>query len=118
MQQQVGAHEELDLRTPPLILGVPGRGVWDSLRIQEPDLAVLIGAFQGEPDQVRVAINGFDLYQQGSPLTFDVAQVSASIADNVDTSIVVELKSGTAAARFWTSDLTADYVRFNSEFHT
>ncbi|MFP6671448.1 MAG: bifunctional ornithine acetyltransferase/N-acetylglutamate synthase, partial [Pirellulaceae bacterium] len=69
-------------------------------------------------DQVRVAINGFDLYQQGSPLTFDVAQVSASIADNVDTSIVVELKSGTAAARFWTSDLTADYVRFNSEFHT
>ncbi|MFP6575052.1 MAG: bifunctional glutamate N-acetyltransferase/amino-acid acetyltransferase ArgJ [Pirellulaceae bacterium] len=71
-----------------------------------------------DPDQVRVAINGFDLYQQGSPLTFDVAQVSASIADNVDTSIVVELKSGTAAARFWTSDLTADYVRFNSEFHT
>ena len=71
-----------------------------------------------DPDQVRVAINGFDLYQQGTPLAFDVAQVSGSIAGNVDTSIVVELNSGTAAARFWTSDLTADYVRFNSEFHT
>ena len=71
-----------------------------------------------DPDQVRVAINGFDLYQQGAPLAFDVAKVSASIADNMETSIVVELNAGTASARFWTSDLTADYVRFNSEFHT
>lgn len=71
-----------------------------------------------DPDQVRVAINGFDLYQQGAPLAFDVAEVSASIADSMETSILVELNTGTAGARFWTSDLTADYVRFNSEFHT
>jgi len=71
-----------------------------------------------DPDQVRVAINGVSLYQQGAPLDFDIAEVSASIAGSMETSIVVELDSGTAAARFWTSDLTADYVRFNSEFHT
>ena len=70
------------------------------------------------PDQVRVAINGFDLYREGLPVGYDAAEVSTSIAGNRETSIVVELQAGSAAARFWTSDLTADYVRFNSEFHT
>ena len=71
-----------------------------------------------DPDRVRVAINGFDLYQDGAPLPFDVAEVSSSIAGNAETSIVVAIGNGEASARFWTSDLTADYVRFNSEFHT
>ncbi|MFP6620131.1 MAG: bifunctional glutamate N-acetyltransferase/amino-acid acetyltransferase ArgJ [Pirellulaceae bacterium] len=71
-----------------------------------------------DPDRVRVAINGFDLYQDGAPVPFDVAEVSSSIAGNAETSIVVAIGNGEAAARFWTSDLTADYVRFNSEFHT
>ena len=71
-----------------------------------------------DPDRVRVAMNGFDLYFDGSPVPFDVAEVSASIAGSPETSIVVAIESGEAAARFWTSDLTADYVRFNSEFHT
>ncbi|MCP4816914.1 MAG: bifunctional ornithine acetyltransferase/N-acetylglutamate synthase, partial [Planctomycetaceae bacterium] len=70
------------------------------------------------PDRVRVAMNGFDLYQDGAPVPFDVAEVSASIAGSAETSIVVALENGEAKARFWTSDLTADYVRFNSEFHT
>ena len=73
---------------------------------------------QMDPDHVRVAINGFDLYREGAPVRCDAAEVSASIAENVDTSILVELNTGSASARFWTSDLTADYVRFNSEFHT
>ena len=71
-----------------------------------------------DPERVRVAINGVDLYRDGAPVPFDVSEVSASIAASVETSIVVGLEAGTAAARFWTSDLTADYVRFNSEFHT
>ncbi len=70
------------------------------------------------PDRVRVAMNGFDLYQDGAPVPFDVAEVSASIAGSAETSIVVAMENGEAKARFWTSDLTADYVRFNSEFHT
>lgn len=71
-----------------------------------------------DPDRVRVAMNGFDLYQDGAPVPFDVAEVSASIAGSAETSIMVAMENGEAAARFWTSDLTADYVRFNSEFHT
>jgi len=35
-----------------------------------------------------------------------------------DTSIVLILEEGRAAARFWTTDLTAEYVRLNADYHT
>ena len=44
--------------------------------------------------------------------------VSAAIRDHRDTHVELSFAEGAGEARFWTSDLTCDYVRFNSEYTT
>ena len=58
------------------------------------------------------------LYDNGVPVDFDESEVSASIRDQRETQIELSLGEGEASARFWTSDLTVEYVRFNSEYTT
>jgi glutamate N-acetyltransferase/amino-acid N-acetyltransferase len=58
------------------------------------------------------------LYEQGSPVAFDAAAASASMQASRDTNIVLLFEEGEASARFWTTDLTAEYVRLNAEYHT
>jgi glutamate N-acetyltransferase/amino-acid N-acetyltransferase len=70
------------------------------------------------PSKVALSINGFQLYEHGSPLSFNEANVSASIRANRDTHLVLSFGEGTASARFWTTDLTAEYVRLNADYRT
>ena len=70
------------------------------------------------PNGVTLRLNGFLLYEKGSPVEFDGQAVSASIRDNRDTLIQLEFSEGTAGRRFWTADLTAEYVRLNADYHT
>jgi glutamate N-acetyltransferase/amino-acid N-acetyltransferase len=63
-------------------------------------------------------LNGFELYREGVPVEFKAREVSTSIRDNSEARIEIDLGGGDASTRFWTSDLTADYVRFNSDYHT
>jgi len=58
------------------------------------------------------------LYEHGAPVAFDAAAVSSSMRANRDVSIFLLLDEGTASARFWTTDLTTEYVRLNAEYHT
>ena len=71
-----------------------------------------------DPNQLSLQINGTPVYQQGVPVEFNAAQLSVSIRDHRDTSLVLTLAEGDARIRFWTSDLTLEYVRFNSEYTT
>jgi glutamate N-acetyltransferase/amino-acid N-acetyltransferase len=71
-----------------------------------------------DPAGVTLRLNGFLLYQQGSPVEFDGRAVSNSIRDNRDTLVQLEFSEGTAQRRFWTADLTAEYVRLNADYHT
>jgi glutamate N-acetyltransferase/amino-acid N-acetyltransferase len=71
-----------------------------------------------DPAGVDLDVNGFTLYRGGAPVAFSAEQVSTSIKTHRDTSIVLSLREGRAAARFWTADLTADYVRLNADYHT
>ncbi|MEX0710978.1 MAG: bifunctional glutamate N-acetyltransferase/amino-acid acetyltransferase ArgJ [Pirellulales bacterium] len=71
-----------------------------------------------DPAGVRLEINGVVLYHDGSPAAFDAAAVSQSIKDNRDVSIVLAFSEGDAGIRFWTTDLTADYVRLNADYRT
>lgn len=70
------------------------------------------------PAKVDLRVNGFELYRQGSPVPFDAEQVSASIHDNRDTHIELTFCEGNSSRRFWTTDLTAEYVRLNADYHT
>jgi len=71
-----------------------------------------------DPRGVSLRVNGVLLYQGGTPTDFDARAVSESIRDNRDTLVELQLTEGDASARFWTSDLTAEYVRINADYHT
>jgi glutamate N-acetyltransferase/amino-acid N-acetyltransferase len=71
-----------------------------------------------DPARVELRLNDFVLYQRGAPAEFDADQVSASIRDNRDTRVVLRFAEGDAKVRFWTTDLTAEYIRLNADYHT
>ncbi|MFT5523350.1 MAG: glutamate N-acetyltransferase/amino-acid N-acetyltransferase [Pirellulaceae bacterium] len=68
--------------------------------------------------KVSLKINGHTVYQDGTPTNIDAATVSKSMAASRDCHIQLSVGGGQASAKFWTSDLTCDYVKFNSEYTT
>jgi glutamate N-acetyltransferase/amino-acid N-acetyltransferase len=71
-----------------------------------------------DPSKVTLHLNGLLLYERGAPVDFDPAAAAKSIAADRDTSIVLLLEEGRESARFWTTDLTTEYVRLNADYHT
>lgn len=71
-----------------------------------------------DPAGVSLQVNGFTLYQAGAPAAFDAKAVSQSIRQQYETHVVLQCREGTAAVRFWTTDLTTEYVRLNADYHT
>ena len=71
-----------------------------------------------DPKGVSLKLNGFDVFRDGEPLPFNKAEVSDSIRNNRDTHFLLTFKEGDAAIRFWTTDLTTEYVRLNSDYTT
>jgi glutamate N-acetyltransferase/amino-acid N-acetyltransferase len=71
-----------------------------------------------DPAGVDLDVNGHRLYERGAPVPFDAKTVSAAIKSSRETSLILTLREGPAAVRFWTSDLNADYVRFNADYTT
>jgi glutamate N-acetyltransferase/amino-acid N-acetyltransferase len=71
-----------------------------------------------DPAGVSLHVNGHLLYRAGSPVAFDGASVSEAIKSQRDTSIAIAFREGSARVRFWTTDLTAEYVRLNADYHT
>lgn len=73
---------------------------------------------QVEEHEISLHLNGTPLYQAGTPLPYDDAAVSKSLKENRDVHIELHLTQGDAKVRFWTSDLTAEYVRLNADYTT
>ena len=67
---------------------------------------------------MSLVVNGFLLYKDGAPVAFDPKQVSSSLRDNRETTIDLTLTHGTASVRFWTCDLTKEYVELNADYTT
>jgi glutamate N-acetyltransferase/amino-acid N-acetyltransferase len=67
---------------------------------------------------ISLKLNGFDLYRSGTPLPFDAAAVSKSMKDKRDVHIELKLDLGSERVRFWTSDLTKEYVELNADYTT
>jgi glutamate N-acetyltransferase/amino-acid N-acetyltransferase len=68
--------------------------------------------------QSALWINGIQIFADGEPREFDAADVSNSMRRNRETILTVQLGTGDGSARFWTSDLTVDYVTFNADYTT
>ncbi len=71
-----------------------------------------------EERELSLWLNGVPLYRDGVPLPFDDAETSANLRANRETSIRLVLTRGEASIRFWTCDLTAEYIRLNADYTT
>ncbi len=71
-----------------------------------------------KPEVLSLHLNGLHLFDRGEPLPFDAKQVSESIKGRKLTEILLNVGYGGGTAKHWTSDLNAEYVRFNSEYST
>lgn len=69
-------------------------------------------------EDMTLHLNGTQLYKSGAPVDFDPKCVSDSIRANRDVRIQLDLTLGDQSVRFWTSDLTAEYVRLNADYTT
>lgn len=67
--------------------------------------------------ECSLVVNGFELYQVGVPLPFNEGEVSAAMKTG-EIHIDLKFTRGSSAVRFWTTDLTAEYVRLNADYTT
>jgi len=70
-----------------------------------------------DPLVVTLHLNGTLLYESGQPVEYDEPAVSASMKSG-EVHIELTCGSGPERIRFWTCDLTQEYVRLNSEYTT
>ncbi len=70
------------------------------------------------PPGPALTLNGVELYRDGRPVPFDADAVARSIRERHETSIHLMFRDGSASVRFWTCDLTAEYVRLNADYTT
>ena len=69
-------------------------------------------------EDMSLVVNGFLLYKDGAPVAFEPKQVSSSLRENRETMIDLTLTHGAASVRFWTCDLTKEYVELNADYTT
>lgn len=104
------------------------RAVCDSALVKtaitgnDPNWGRIVSAagYAGVPFRERecsLVVNGFSLYQAGTPIPFDEAEVSAAMKTG-ELHIELTFTRGSHAVRFWTTDLTAEYVRLNADYTT
>jgi glutamate N-acetyltransferase/amino-acid N-acetyltransferase len=69
-------------------------------------------------EDLSLAINNVPVYADGVPCSFDPDVLSSSLKNDRNVELRLTLKSGTASVRFWTCDLTAEYIRLNADYTT
>ncbi|HMO36032.1 MAG TPA: bifunctional ornithine acetyltransferase/N-acetylglutamate synthase, partial [Gemmatales bacterium] len=71
-----------------------------------------------EEKDLTLHLGPYLLYEQGTPVPFDEAQVSRYMKEHQQIVVRLTLNHGNAGCQFWTCDLTHDYVRLNAEYTT
>ncbi|MCM2369737.1 bifunctional glutamate N-acetyltransferase/amino-acid acetyltransferase ArgJ [Aporhodopirellula aestuarii] len=71
-----------------------------------------------EVGKTALSIEGRDVFRDGRPLKFDAAELSGLMKQASEVKLQLVVGSGSGSAKYWSSDLTEDYVRFNSLYTT
>jgi glutamate N-acetyltransferase/amino-acid N-acetyltransferase len=70
-----------------------------------------------DPSRVDIQMAGIPVLRRGQPLNFNERAASNRLlAKHVP--ILVNMRAGSAVARYWTCDFTAEYVRINASYRT
>jgi glutamate N-acetyltransferase/amino-acid N-acetyltransferase len=70
-----------------------------------------------DPDKASIALAGTPVYAAGGPTDVDLAEVSRAMGAS-ELLIEVDLGDEGPPVRFWTCDMSYDYVRINAEYTT
>lgn len=71
-----------------------------------------------EERELSLWINQVSVYQNGMPVPFDAASLSRSIKENREVSLRLVFTRGSSSIRFWTCDLTSEYIHLNADYTT
>jgi glutamate N-acetyltransferase/amino-acid N-acetyltransferase len=71
-----------------------------------------------EERDITLWLNGVLLYESGSPVEFNPAEISAGLKQNRKVHVELGFPLGPEGVRVWTCDLTAEYVRLNADYTT
>ena len=63
-------------------------------------------------------LDGRLLYERGVPVAFDARAASDRLRSEKNTQLRMRFELGTARCRFWTCDLTEEYIKLNADYHT
>ena len=70
-----------------------------------------------DPSKVDIRVNDFVLCRRGLDVGFDEAAAKREL-DQKELTIRLDLHQGKASTRFWTCDLTHDYITINASYRT
>lgn len=70
-----------------------------------------------DPEAASLTLCGHELFKDGQPVNFDAAAVGAALKAR-DISMVLLVGEGPGRAKFYTCDLTHEYISINAEYHT
>jgi len=71
-----------------------------------------------KPEITHLTVAGVLLYENGTPVAFDAKSTSERIRETTTVPILLRVGDGNGTATRWASDITTEYVRFNSEYTT
>ena len=71
-----------------------------------------------EPEQVDVYLDGIQVVRRGQEIVGRVERRAAAVVRRPEFTLLIHLHAGNAVAYRFTSDLSLDYVRFNSAYRT
>lgn len=69
-------------------------------------------------NDLSCSMGPFELYRSGVPQPFDARAASAYLKDNREVNLKLTLTLGPGSCRFYTCDLTPEYVRLNADYTT
>ncbi|QDT06206.1 Arginine biosynthesis bifunctional protein ArgJ [Rubripirellula lacrimiformis] len=70
------------------------------------------------PAKTSLTICGQEIYRDGTPVPFDAKSLSEKMRAQKEVPLELTVGDGPGTADYWSSDLTCEYVRFNSEYTT
>lgn len=71
-----------------------------------------------QPEKTCLSVLGTEIYRDGAPISYDAKTLSGAMKAATDVILEIRVGDGNGAATQWASDLTVEYVRFNSEYTT
>jgi glutamate N-acetyltransferase/amino-acid N-acetyltransferase len=71
-----------------------------------------------DPQKIDIYLEGLPVVRRGVEVVDGNAELAGSLMQRAEIALTIDLKAGNAVAHRVCSDLTVDYVRFNSDYRT